>query len=80
MDRDTHIADIIVHLHPETASDDKDKIEEQLRAHNGVISVHFSEADEPHAVVVAYNTEAVTSEDILADIRKSDSRAMMAGM
>ena len=80
MSKDIHIADIVVHLHPETSGDSRDRIEEELRAHNGVVSVHFDEVDHPHAVVVAYNTEAVTSEAILADIRKSDSRAVMAGM
>lgn len=80
MSKDIHIADIVVHLHPEISSDDRVKIEDQLRAHDGVVSVHFDEQDHPHAIVVAYNTEAVSSQDILADIRKSDSRAVMAGM
>ena len=80
MSKDVHIADIVVHLHPESSSDEKEKIEQELRAHDGVVSVHFNEEDHPHAVVVAYNTEAVTSEAILADIRKSDSKAVMVGM
>ena len=80
MSKDIHIADIVVHLHPESTRDDRGRIEEELRAHDGVVSVHFSEPDHPHAVVIAYDTDAVTSQDILADIRKSDSRAVMAGM
>jgi hypothetical protein len=80
MSKDTHIADIVVHLHPETSCDDREKVEEDLRAHNGVISVHFNEEDHPHAVVVAYNTEAITSDEVLAEVRKCDTNAVMAGL
>jgi hypothetical protein len=80
MSKDTHIADIVVHLHPGTSCDDSDKIEQDLRAHEGVVSVHFSEADHPHSMVVAYNSDAVTSEEVLAEIRKCDSQAVMVGM
>lgn len=74
------IADIVVHLHPETSSNDWTQIEEELRSHEGVVSVHFNEHEHPHAVIVAYNTDAITSEAILADIRKCDGRAVMAGL
>jgi len=80
MSKEVHIADIVVHLHPETSSDDSEKIEQDLRARDGVISVHFSEKDHPHAMVVAYNTEAITSQEVLSEIRKCDREAVMAGM
>jgi len=80
MNKEAHIADIVVHLHPDTSCDDSDKIEQDLRAHEGVVSVHFSEEEHPHSVVVAYNAEAVTSEEVLAEIRKCDHEAVMVGM
>jgi len=80
MSEQAHIADITVHLHPDCSCDDREKMEQDLRNHNGVISVHFSEQEHPHAMVVAYNTEAVTSEALLADIRKCDKQAVMAGL
>ncbi len=80
MSREAHIADIVVHLHPGTSCDDSDKIEQDLRAHEGVVSVHFSEEDHPHSMVVAYNSEAISSEEVLAEIRKCDSAAVMVGM
>ncbi len=79
MSKDINIADIVVHLHPENSCDDREKIERELRDHNGVISVHFNERDHPHAVLVAYNPEAVSSQEVLAEIRKCDNNAMMAG-
>jgi len=44
-----------------------------------VVSVHFDHEKQPHALVVAYNPDAVTSETVLAEIRKHDSKAVMAG-
>ena len=79
MSTDIKIADIVVHLHPESSGDNCEKIERDLRAHKGVVSVHFTEEEHPHAMVVAYNPEATSSEELLAEIRKCDKDAVMAG-
>ncbi|MFQ5642270.1 MAG: ATP-binding protein [Thiogranum sp.] len=79
MSTDISIADIVIHLHPEATADCKGRIEEELRARDGVLSVHFNEQDHPHALVVAYNPEAVDSQTILAGIRQCDREAVMAG-
>lgn len=80
MSKDIDIADIVVHLHPDSSCDDTDKIERDLRNHNGVISVHFNEKDHPHAAVVAYNPAVVTAKEVLEEIRKCDTAAVMAGI
>lgn len=80
MSKDINIADIVVHLHPESSCDDRNIIEKELRDHDGVISVHFDTDDHPHSLVVAYNPEAVSSEMLLEGIRKCDSRAVMLGI
>jgi len=66
MNHDVNIADFVVHLHPDSSHDDS-------------VSVHFDHEKQPHALVVAYNPDAVTSETVLAEIRKHDSKAVMAG-
>ena len=78
MSKDVSIADVVVHLHPDASSDDHGKIEELLRNHDGVVSVHFNEESHPHAMVVAYNPDAITSGEVLAEIRQFDSKAVMA--
>lgn len=80
MNTDISIADIVVHLHPEAYAECKGRIEDELRATDGVVSVHFSEEGHPHALVVAYNPAAVSSDTLLAEIRKCDSEAVMAGI
>jgi len=77
MSTDISIADIVVHLHPDSAGECKDRIDEGLRSHDGVVSVHFNEEDHPHALVVAYNPEATSSDELLAEIRKCDKEAVM---
>lgn len=80
MNTDVNIADFVVHLHPESSCDDCEKIERDLRAQDGVVSVHFNEKEHPHAMVIAYNPAAVSSGTLLAEIRKCDAKAMMAGI
>jgi hypothetical protein len=78
MNANISIADFVVHLHPESSCDDPEKIEHDLRARDGVLSVHFTREEHPHAMVVAYNPAAVNSGTLLAEIRKCDKRAVMA--
>jgi len=69
MSTEINIADITVHLHPESSCDDRDKLEQELRSHDGVVSVHFNDEEHPHIMIVAYNPEAVTSEKLPGGIR-----------
>ena len=79
MSQNVNIADFVVHLHPQSSRDDRETIENELRALDGVLSVRFDQPDHPHAVIVAYNPDAITSEMVLGEIRKCDSKAVMAG-
>ena len=80
MNTDINVTDILVHIHPETTAELKSRIEEGLRALDGVVSVHFRETEHPHALIVAYNPKAVSSDTLLAEIQKSDSKATMVGL
>ena len=80
MNTDISIADIVVHLHPDTTAECKGRIDDGLRAQEGVISVHFNEKDHPHILVVAYNPRAIDSQTLLGEIRKCDKDAVMAGI
>ncbi len=80
MSTDINIADFVVHLHPESSCDDRDKVERELRAHEGVVSVHFNDEEHPHVMIVAYNPKMVTSDVLLGEIRKCDGKAVMASI
>jgi hypothetical protein len=79
MNTDINIADIVIHLHPDTTGECKGRIDEGLRAQEGVVSVHFNAEERPHALVVAYNPRVTNSETLLAEVRKCDKEAVMAG-
>jgi len=79
MSTDISIADIVVHLHPKVSDSCKSEIEKNLRAGDGVISVHFNEEVHPFALLVAYNPKVSNSETLPAEIRKCDKDAVMAG-
>ncbi len=75
-----NIADITVHLHPECSCDDGNNIEQALSVVDGVISVRFDADLHPHAMVVAYSPEAVSSDVLLGIIRKCDPRAVKVSL
>ena len=79
MNADVSIADFVVHIHPELTADQRARIEEVVSSTDGVVSVHFS-GEHPHALVVAYVPEAISSEAVLAEIRKWDANAVMASL
>jgi len=80
MSKDINIADILVHLHPESSCDDRESMEKNLRNHDGVVSVHFNSEEHPYSVIVAYNTDAITSNEVLTEIKKCDKSATMVGI
>jgi hypothetical protein len=45
-----------------------------------VLSVHFNTKEHPVAMVVEYDPASVTSDELLAEIRKCDKNAVMAGI
>ena len=74
------LADVVIHLHPQTSCDDRSKIERDLRARAGVVTVTFNEEQHPHALVVQYDSNQVNSQEVLEEVRKCDSDATMAGL
>ena len=79
MNTDINITDILIHIHLETTEECNSRIDEGLRALGGFVSVHFSEEGHPHERIEVYIPEVVSSDTLLAEVRKSDSGAVMAG-
>lgn len=76
MNRDKYFADMYVHLHPDSLFGDrkafeKELLEKKLCESSGVFSVHFDDDEHRNAMIVAYNPEAVSSDELLGIIRKS---------
>lgn len=76
MSKDKYFADIYVYLRPDSLFDDREKVERELCASCGVFSVHFDTDETRNAMIVAYNPEAVSSEDLLDIIRNRYEKAV----
>ena len=77
MSKNKKIADLLFHLHPNTCTNNRKRIEESLGYYDGVVSVSFHEDVHPLAMVVTYKPSTVSSEQVYAEVIKCDSHAMM---
>lgn len=73
------IADFVIHVHPELSAERRSKIEDELGACGGVVSVHFGRGH-PHELVVAYDPQTINARQILDAVRKYDEAATMIGL
>ncbi|MBI3575738.1 MAG: hypothetical protein HY083_08825 [Gammaproteobacteria bacterium] len=59
------MVDVLIHVHPNLSTMEREKLEEELRASVGIISVHFSPGHS-HLLIVAYDPQVTSSTAILA--------------
>ena len=76
---DIQLADVTLHIEDTLDADQQAKIEEQLRALDGVVSVH-TPADRPHLTMVEYNPDKVKSSQVLETVRANGFSAHMLGL
>ena len=76
MNKDKYFADIYVHLHQDSFLDDKNRVDEELRASCGVYSIHYDMNGYRNAMFVSYNPNIVSSDVLLEIIRKNYVRAV----
>lgn len=76
---DIKLVDITIHIDKETDDATRDKVENALRALDGVVSVHLPE-NERHLVVVEYNPDAMQSSALLAAVQDVAGHAEMIGL
>jgi cell division protein FtsX len=74
------MTDILIHVHPDLPADTRAKVEEDIQAHDGVVSVHFSHQEHPHALVVEYDPDTIQTSRILEAVRHYDPAATMVGL
>jgi len=75
-----NIPDIMIYVHPELSTEVRTRIENDIKAHPGVISACFDHHKHPHALTVLYNLDAISEKEILEFVRKYDPAASMVGL
>jgi phage replication-related protein YjqB (UPF0714/DUF867 family) len=73
------LADVTVHIDETLGHEERARIEDSLRALDGVVSVHNPD-DKPHLAVVGYNPDKTASAAILSAITAQGVRAELIGL
>jgi len=76
---DISISDVTVHIDEHLTPDRRLQIEKELRALNGVISVHNPD-DRPHLAVIGFNPAHASSGAILSTLRRQGVNAELIGL
>jgi len=76
---DIQLADVVVHIDQTLERHRRSEIEEELRAIDGVVSVHNPD-DRPHLAVVEYNPEKTNSAAILNTVTDQGVQAELVGL
>jgi hypothetical protein len=76
---DIQLADVVVHIDQTLERERRTQIEEQVRAIDGVVSVHNPD-DKPHLAIVEYNPDKTTSAEILSTITIQGVHAELVGL
>jgi hypothetical protein len=73
------LADVVVHIDQTLSREDRSRIEDTLRAIDGVVSVHNPD-DRPHLSVVQYIPEKTSSGAILSRVKGQGVDAELIGL
>jgi len=73
------LADVTVHIDQTLDPERRNRIEDELRAIDGVVSVHNPD-DRPHLAVIGYNPDKTTSAVILNTISVQGVHAELIGL
>ncbi|WP_200252874.1 heavy metal-associated domain-containing protein [Thiococcus pfennigii] len=73
------LVDVTLHISDDLDDAQRAKIEDQLRALDGVVSVH-APSDRRHLAVVQYNPEKVDSSQLLDVVKANGIRAELIGL
>jgi hypothetical protein len=74
-----HFADILVHMDDDLSAEQRARIQDDLRAIDGVVSVHNPD-DRPHLAVVEYVPDKTSSAEILQTVTSQGVRAELVGL
>jgi hypothetical protein len=73
------LADVTLHIDENLGPIDRGRLDDVLRAIDGVVSVH-NPAEKPHLAVVEYIPAKTSSSDILTSVRSVGMHAELIGL
>jgi hypothetical protein len=76
---DIQLADVTLHIDEALDKEERQQIGEQLRALDGVVSVHNPDS-KPHLTVVEYNPAKLKASQLLETVKGAGVHAEMIGL
>jgi hypothetical protein len=76
---DIKLVDVTIHVDENLDEAQRKTVDEQLRAVDGVVSVHNPDKT-PHLMTIEYNPEKVDSASLLATVKATGVHAEMIGL
>ncbi|MCU7835731.1 MAG: ATP-binding protein [gamma proteobacterium symbiont of Taylorina sp.] len=76
---DIKLVDITLHVDENLSAEQRETLEESLRALDGVISVHTSEKT-PHLIIVGYNPDIIDHNGILKRVTDQGAHAKVIAL
>ena len=76
---DINLVDVTLHIDENLSAEQRETIEESLRALDGVVSVHNSEKT-AHLTIVEYNPAVMESQKILKRVTDQGVHAKLVGL
>ncbi len=73
------LADVTIHLDQAADEAGRKRLDDALRANEGVVSVHF-QAGKEHLMVVEYNPAKTASDDLLSAVQAQGFSAELIGL
>ncbi len=73
-----HVTDMVMHIDNTLGEGSRRNIERTLSGSRGVIQAHFNER-RPHLMLVSYDTDRISSFDIMTEISNQDLHAERVG-
>lgn len=72
--------DLLIHVHTNLSAEGRTTVENDVKTCNGVISANFDHHQKPHSLIVLYNPDVISGNQILASVKKYDPAASMVGL
>ena len=79
MKTESKMVDVMIHIDPDTDHDEREYLRDMLLKQSGVDAVAYHD-DKPHLMLIEYDPDEVTSQQLLNVVLKRGIRAELVGL
>ncbi len=79
MKTESKMVDVMLHIDPDTDHDEREYLRDMILKHDGVDAAAYHD-DKPHLMIIEYDPDEVTSQQLLGIVRKRGIRAELVGL